>query len=372
MREILARLGLELHPEKTRRVELYDGKEGFDFLGCHLHKRMSGPIWEKDAERVYFLQRWPSQRAMKRVRQRVKELTPRSRCHADLRAVIADLNPVLRGWGDYFRTGNAARRIQPDSTPTSWRGCAACASSARAEPARRRSRALDARVLLRSLGLHRLRGHRPATRRPRNAATRETTGKPCAGNPHARFERGSCSHPVGRPRGESRIYQCPSVRLPPSRPASFVVALVATACSRTESASAVPRTADGKPNLQGVWQVRNNAAFGLEDHVARHGMPAGRSLVDGRTIPYLPDAATRRIELASNPQNDPLSKRDMPGVPRIIYLPLPFHIYQTPDHIAITFEWSQVHARFTPMACRGPRASTSGWATHAADGRATR
>jgi hypothetical protein len=44
---------------------------------------------------------------MKRVRQRVKELTPRSRCHQDPRDVIASLNPVLRGWGQYFRTGNA-------------------------------------------------------------------------------------------------------------------------------------------------------------------------------------------------------------------------------------------------------------------------
>ena len=41
------------------------------------------------------------------VRQRVKELTPRRRCHADLREVIAQLNPVLRGWGNYFRSGNA-------------------------------------------------------------------------------------------------------------------------------------------------------------------------------------------------------------------------------------------------------------------------
>jgi group II intron reverse transcriptase/maturase len=106
---ILARLGLELHPEKTRRVELYDGKEGFDFLGCHLHKRMSGMLWEREQKRCYFLQRWPSRRSMVRVRQRVKELTPRSRCHVDIREVIRDLNPVLRGWGNYFRTGNTAR-----------------------------------------------------------------------------------------------------------------------------------------------------------------------------------------------------------------------------------------------------------------------
>jgi RNA-directed DNA polymerase len=111
IRVILERLGLELHPEKTRRVELYDGREGFDFLGCHLHKRMSGRIWEKDGKKLYFLQRWPSQRSMQRMRQRVKELTPRGRCHDDIRDVIADLNPVLRGWGNYFRTGNAAKRF---------------------------------------------------------------------------------------------------------------------------------------------------------------------------------------------------------------------------------------------------------------------
>jgi group II intron reverse transcriptase/maturase len=111
IRVILGRLGLELHPDKTRRVELYDGKEGFDFLGCHLHKRLSGKLWEERRRRLYFLQRWPSQRSMQRVRQRVKELTPRSRCHADVRDVIADLNPVLRGWGNYFRTGNATLKF---------------------------------------------------------------------------------------------------------------------------------------------------------------------------------------------------------------------------------------------------------------------
>jgi group II intron reverse transcriptase/maturase len=116
VRTILTRLGLELHPDKTRRLDLSWGKEGFDFLGCHLRKRLAGPIWERERKRVYFLQRQPSQRSMKRIRQRVKQLTPRSRCHADLRSVIADLNPVLRGWGNYFRTGNAAKKFnQVDS-----------------------------------------------------------------------------------------------------------------------------------------------------------------------------------------------------------------------------------------------------------------
>jgi RNA-directed DNA polymerase len=105
---VLTRLGLELHPEKTRTVDLSRGRGGFDFLGCHLRKRMSGPIWERSRQRVYFLQRGPSQRAMTRVRARVRALTGRPRCHTDLREVIAEVNPVLRGWAQYFRTGNAA------------------------------------------------------------------------------------------------------------------------------------------------------------------------------------------------------------------------------------------------------------------------
>lgn len=113
---ILARLGLEFHPEKTRRVNLSWGKQGFDFLGCHLRKCLSGAIWEKKGKRLYFLHRWPSQRSMKQMRERVKELTPRGACHEDPRDVIARLNPVLRGWGGYFRSGNATVKFnQMDS-----------------------------------------------------------------------------------------------------------------------------------------------------------------------------------------------------------------------------------------------------------------
>jgi len=116
VRTVLTRLGLELHPEKTRLVDLSRGREGFDFLGCHLRKHMSGPIWERTHRRVFYLHRGPCQRAMARMRARVRELTPRGRCHEDLRGVIADLNRVLRGWGNYFRTGNAAVKfIQIDT-----------------------------------------------------------------------------------------------------------------------------------------------------------------------------------------------------------------------------------------------------------------
>jgi len=113
---IFKRLRLELHPDKTRKVELRDGKQGFDFLGCHLHKRMSGRIWEQERKRVYYLQRWPSKASVKRVKQRVKELTPNAACHQDLRETIARINPVIRGWGGYFATGNASAKFnQVDS-----------------------------------------------------------------------------------------------------------------------------------------------------------------------------------------------------------------------------------------------------------------
>ena len=112
VRNILGWLKLELHPEKTRKVDLSWGKQGFDFLGCHLRKRMSGPIWVKERRRVYFLHRWPSVKSMQRVRQKVREL---SDCRwsgvKDVREVIARLNPVLRGWGQYFCTGNAMKKF---------------------------------------------------------------------------------------------------------------------------------------------------------------------------------------------------------------------------------------------------------------------
>jgi group II intron reverse transcriptase/maturase len=108
---VLTWLGLELHPKKTRLVDLTRGRAGFDFLGCHLRKRPSGRLWERTRRRVYYLQRWPSRRAMVQVRARIRQLTSRRRCHVDVRIIIANLNAVVRGWGAYFRTGNAARQF---------------------------------------------------------------------------------------------------------------------------------------------------------------------------------------------------------------------------------------------------------------------
>lgn len=105
---IMDRLSLKLHPEKTRIVELGLGKEGFVFLGCYLRIVLSR---FKDLE---YLFRWPSPRAMNRIRARIRELTDRRRWAGmqDIRDVIQVLNPVLRGWGNYFRTGNASWKFQ--------------------------------------------------------------------------------------------------------------------------------------------------------------------------------------------------------------------------------------------------------------------
>ena len=118
---ILGDLGLTLHPDKTRVVDLREGKEGFDFLGCHLHARMSGKLWEQRRIIRYYLHRWPSVRSMKRARARIKALTARSQVGQELEDVIGRLNLFLRGWGNYFRTGNAADKFVELDRYVAWR-----------------------------------------------------------------------------------------------------------------------------------------------------------------------------------------------------------------------------------------------------------
>jgi len=108
-----------------------------------------------------------------------------------------------------------------------------------------------------------------------------------------------------------------------------------SASSAQRGAAALPRTADGKPDLQGIWQVRNKAAADL---LAETGV------VEGGAIPYKPEAAAKRREnLSKRATEDPLNSCFMPGTPRIMYLDHPYQIFQTKDHVAITFEWSQVY-----------------------------
>ena len=110
-----------------------------------------------------------------------------------------------------------------------------------------------------------------------------------------------------------------------------------------QAPAALRRTAEGKPDLSGVWQVVNTAAWDLQAHPAQKDLPAGLGVVEGNEIPYQPWAAAKKQEnFANRATADPESKCYLPGVPRITYMPYPFQIFQTPKNIAITYEY--VHA----------------------------
>lgn len=101
--QFLQTLKLELHPQKTRLVDLSWGKEGMEFLGHHLRKKPSYRFAGK-----FFLNRWPSRANLKAVREKIQEITSRKRFGiGNVRDLVPELNPILRGWGNYFKQGNA-------------------------------------------------------------------------------------------------------------------------------------------------------------------------------------------------------------------------------------------------------------------------
>ena len=107
VRGVMDELGLELHPDKTRLVNLTRGREDFVFLGQTHRKRRS---IQRRPDRFY-MNRWPSPKAEKNIRRRIHELTDvRGTAGKDPRELITkELNPVLRGWGNYFRFGNPSQ-----------------------------------------------------------------------------------------------------------------------------------------------------------------------------------------------------------------------------------------------------------------------
>jgi RNA-directed DNA polymerase len=109
LRQLLVELGLVLKEAKTRIVELVVGGEGVDFLG--FHHRMVRSRGIHGGRGVEFLARWPSDRAMARARDRITELTVRSRLWLPVEAVVEDLNRFLRGWANYFRYGHSTVRF---------------------------------------------------------------------------------------------------------------------------------------------------------------------------------------------------------------------------------------------------------------------
>lgn len=101
-----------------------------------------------------------------------------------------------------------------------------------------------------------------------------------------------------------------------------------------------PRTPDGRPDLQGIWQAMNTAVWDIQDHSSEYGVPAGQGVVVGNEIPYQPWALEQRqLNYENRHTDDPEANCKMVGVPRINYMPYPFQILQTPDQIVMTYEW---------------------------------
>lgn len=102
----------------------------------------------------------------------------------------------------------------------------------------------------------------------------------------------------------------------------------------------VPRTMDGQPDLQGVWQALNTAVWNIQDHSSEWGVPAGQGIVVGNEIPYQAWALEQRqANFENRLTQDPEANCKMVGVPRVTYMPYPFQIFQTPDQIVMTYEW---------------------------------
>ena len=117
------------------------------------------------------------------------------------------------------------------------------------------------------------------------------------------------------------------------------------------AAQDIPRTADGRPDFNGIWQAINTANWDVEPHAASFGplvaagaigaIPAGLGIVEGNEIPYTPEARAQQQENNSDwLANDPLVKCYMPGIPRANYLPFPFQIVQSTDHIIFAYEFA--------------------------------
>src|ERR1022692_4537113 len=112
-----------------------------------------------------------------------------------------------------------------------------------------------------------------------------------------------------------------------------------------------PRAADGKPNLNGIWQVLNTANWDIQGHAAHAGPivalgaagaePAGLGVVVGDEIPYLPAAVAKKKENFEHRMTlDPEIKCFLPGVPRATYMPFPFQIVQTSKYIMMAYEFA--------------------------------
>ena len=138
--------------------------------------------------------------------------------------------------------------------------------------------------------------------------------------------------------------------------------------------SSIPRTADGNPDFGGIWQAIGSANFDIEPHAADFGpivengaigaIPAGLGIVVGGEIPYT--AAARAQQQANKEnwlENDPVVKCYMPGIPRANYMPFPFQIIQSPDHVVVAYEFASA-SRIVYMSQPDFEAPIFSWMGH--------
>jgi hypothetical protein len=132
-----------------------------------------------------------------------------------------------------------------------------------------------------------------------------------------------------------------------------------------------PRTPDGKPNLNGIWQANNTANYDLQGHAARPSpvlamgaagaIPGGLGVVDGEEIPYKPEALAKKKQNAEKWLTlDPEVKCYLPGVPRATYMPFPFQIVQTPKAILMAYEFASA-SRVIDMSGQPVEAPVDSW-----------
>jgi hypothetical protein len=156
--------------------------------------------------------------------------------------------------------------------------------------------------------------------------------------------------------------------------AMLLLAMTSLPCSAAAPATAaekVARTADGKPDLNGIWQAMGSAHWNLEPHNAEASpvtamgaigaIPAGLGVVEGGRIPYKPEALKQRAEnKAKWLELDPLVQCKLPGVPRATYLPHPFQIVQEPKTLLLTYEFAGAD-RIVYMNRPGTQAQVDAW-----------
>jgi len=162
--------------------------------------------------------------------------------------------------------------------------------------------------------------------------------------------------------------------------ASAAAAVVAVGMSFTvqsvegQQGYQAPQTADGKPDLNGIWQAVSSAHFDVEPHAARFGpvvemaahgaIPGGLGIVQGGEIPYRPEARAKQQEnLQYWLERDPATKCYMPGVPRATYMPYPFQLVQTPEYVLLAYEFASA-SRIVYMDRPDFEAPVDSWMGH--------